>query len=165
MRRPRVRITIRHMMVLVAVVAFGLAVAEEFRDGIPPRFVVRGIPKRIDRLWPGMSWEQAREILGLEQTWLTGGTGARFAVGDGNGRSMHEVYYVRPPRLVVRMARVAGGNPAPVTVQQPTAMIQLWFRRDVRSGTKDWRRDKSTRLVRASFSVDSGTIAEMPGSP
>ena len=57
MRLPRVRLTVRSMMVLIAVVALGLVLvlAEEFQDGIPPRFVVRGIPKRIARLRPGMT--------------------------------------------------------------------------------------------------------------
>ena len=55
MRLPRLRVTARLMMVLVAVVALGVAIAEEFQEGIPPRFVVRGIPKRIDRLRTGMT--------------------------------------------------------------------------------------------------------------
>jgi hypothetical protein len=164
MRLPRVRVTVRLMMVLIAVVALGLAIGEEFQEGIPPRFVVRGMPKRIDRLRAGMSWEQTREILGLEETWLTGGTSAHFSNGGGNGRSMYEVYYVRPPRIVVRKARVGGGNPAPVQVLQSTATVQLWFSTEFQSTMEDWRRDKSTRLARASFSSDSTTIAEMPRS-
>jgi hypothetical protein len=151
-------------MLIVATIAVGLTLVGEFGEGLPPRYVVRGIPTRMARLRPGTTWEQTHEILGLEQTWLTGGTGARFGHGDGSGQSMHEVYYVRPPRIVVGMARVEGGNPAPVKTLQSTAMIQLWFRRDMRSGVWNWRQDKSTRLVRASFSKDSTTIAEMPGS-
>ena len=93
----------------------GLAIAEQFREGVPPRFVVHGIPQRMHRLRPGMSREQTREILGLEQTWLTGGTDARFAYGEGNGHDQHEVYYIRPPRIVARMMRhVGGGHPAPI---------------------------------------------------
>ena len=120
--------------------------------------------RRIERLRPGMTWEQTQKTLGLEQSWLTGGTGARAAPSDGNGHYQHLVYDVRPPRIGVRMARVGGGNPAPVKILQPTAMIQLWFRTDFRSGAFNWRQDQATRLVRASFSRDSITIAEMPRS-
>jgi Zn2+/Cd2+-exporting ATPase len=97
-RTPRARFTVRLMMVVVAVIALGLAIAEEFRDGNPPRIVVRGIPQRIARLRPGMSREQARAILGLDQTWLTGGTDARFAHGEGNAFNQHEVYFIRSPQ-------------------------------------------------------------------
>jgi hypothetical protein len=152
------------MMILIAIVALGLGLAEEFQDGIPPRFVVCGIPKRIARLRPGMTWEQTREILGLEQSWLTGGTGARFGGAHGFLNSMHEAYFVRPPRIVVRMGQMRGSDPAPMKVLDSTAKIQLRFHRDVRSGGLDWRQDKATRLVWASFSSDSTKIAEMPGS-
>jgi hypothetical protein len=37
-----------------------------------------------------MTWEQTREILGLEQSWLLGGTGAYFGGGDGNGHAVLE---------------------------------------------------------------------------
>ena len=81
---PRARFTLRSMMVFVAVVALGLAVVEEFQDGLPPRFVLRDIPRRIARLRPGMTSEQAHEILGLERTWLLGGIGARWKCTVGN---------------------------------------------------------------------------------
>ena len=161
---PRVRFTVRHQMLVVAAIAVSLAFVEEFSEGLPPRYVVRGIPARIARLRPGMTWEQTREILGLEQTWLTGGTGARPAEFEGNGHYMYEVYYVRPPRVVARMARVGGGNALPVKVSRSTAMVQLWFSTNIRAGVRDWQQDKSTRLVRAIFSNDFTTIAEMPGS-
>jgi hypothetical protein len=57
-----------------------------------------------------------------------------------------------------------GGNPAPVKTFQSAATIQLSFRTDAWSGTRNWQQDKSTRLVRASFCSDSTTIAVMPGS-
>jgi hypothetical protein len=136
----------------------------EFGEGLPPWFVVRGIPVRIARLRPGMNWEQTHEILGLEQTWLMGGTGAQFGGGEGNGHYVIEGYLVRPLRVVVVMARVGGGNPAPVKTFQSAATIQLSFRTDAWSGTRSWRQEKSTRLVRASFCSDSTTIAVMPGS-
>jgi hypothetical protein len=156
MRLRRVRVTVRVMMVLVAVAALGLAIAEEFQEGSPPRFVVRGIPSRIVRLRPGMTWEQTRDILGIGQSWLTGGTGARFGHGEGSGYYLHEVYYVRPPRAVVETAQMGGSSPTPVKVLRSAAMIQLGFGLDFPSRNK--------RLVRASFSSDSKTIAEMPGS-
>jgi hypothetical protein len=158
------RFTVRRLTLIVAALAVGLALAREFGEGLPPRYVVRGIPKRIARLRPGMNWEQTREILGLEESWLTGGTGARFGIGEGNGHYMHEVYYVRMPSVVAVMERVGGGNPTPLKTFQSTATIQLWFRTDIRSGVESWRRNKSTRLRRASFASDSKTIAEMPGS-
>jgi hypothetical protein len=151
-------------MLLVAAIALGLALLGEFGEGLPPRFVVRGIPARIARLRPGMTWEQTREILGLEQSWLVGGTGAYFGGGEGNGYDMLEAYWVRPPRTVVVMSRVEGGDPAPVKTFRSAATLKLWFRTDAQSGTRSWRRDESTRLVRAYFSSDSTTIAEMPGS-
>ena len=161
---PLVRFTVRRLMFLVAAIAVGLALLGEFGEGLPPRFVVRGIPARIARLRPGMTWEQTHEILGLEQTWLTGGTGAQFGGGDGNGRNILEGYLVRPVRVVVVMARVGGVNPAPVKTFQSAATVQVWFRTDIHSGGRTWRQDKSTRLIRASFCSDSTTIAVMPGS-
>jgi hypothetical protein len=119
------------MMVVVAVVALGLAVVEEFQDGLPPRFVVRGIPMRIARLRPGMTVEQAHEILGLERPWLVGGIGASWEHGILNLGLINELY--------------SGGG----------ARIVLVFRED-RSG--------KLRLVRATVSSGSTTIAEMPES-
>jgi hypothetical protein len=65
MRLPRVRLTVQGMLRLMAVIAVALFVAREFWDGLPPRFVVNGIPGRIEQLRPGMTWEQTRNILGL----------------------------------------------------------------------------------------------------
>ena len=149
------------MMVAVAIVALGLFIAQEFQDGLPPRFVVRGIPDRIHRLRPGMTWAQTHEALGLEKSWLRGGTSARFSGGAGKLNYRSEAYLVRPPRKVVRIARVGGGAPGPVTVWQSTAVIQVWFSTDYRSGS-NWRQDKSTRLTRASYFSDFTTIAEFP---
>jgi hypothetical protein len=117
-------------MVFVAVVTLGLAVVEEFQDGLPPRFVVRGIPRRIARLRRGMTPEQAHEILNLERPWLLGGIGARK---DGilNLGLINEIYS-------------AGG-----------ARIVLVF---------DEERSGKLRLVRATVSSGSTTIAEMPES-
>ena len=60
--------TIRRLMLLTAVLALGCFVASEFRDGLPPRFVIRGLKGRIERLEPGMNHEQVDEILGLNRS-------------------------------------------------------------------------------------------------
>jgi hypothetical protein len=164
MRLPRVRVTVRLMMVVVAVAALGLAIAEEFQDGLPPNFVVRGIPSRINRLRPGMSREETREILGVENSWLKGGTGAMLGGGVFSTHLAREVYNVRPSRLVFHLPRSGGGNPTPPKKHEPRAVIEVWFSTDISPGKADWRLDKSTRLVRATFSVDSGKIADVPGS-
>ena len=86
----------------------------------------------------------------------------QFSGGEGNGHYQHEVYHVRPPRLgVVIGARVGGGGPGPVTVLQSTAMIQVWFTTDYRSGS-NWRQDKYTQLVKATYSNEFATVAEFP---
>jgi hypothetical protein len=157
MRRLRVRVTVKTMMVLVAVVALGLAIAAEFRDGSPPRFVVRGIPRRIARLRPGMTPEETHAILGVDQTWLTGGTGALFGGGHGGLSQWLEFYDVRPPRIVVRTVQFRGSPPRPTNVLEKTVTIQLRFHDDYASGTK--------RLVSASFCSGTKTIAEMSRSP
>ncbi|WP_169977694.1 hypothetical protein [Tautonia rosea] len=162
MRLPRVRLTVRGMICLVAVVAVALFVAREFRDGLPPRFVVDGIPKRIERLRPGMTREQTREILGLETSWLRGGTDARFHLGSAGAHRIRETYYVRSPRPVVIRASIGGGPVGPVTIRRSKAMIQLVFATDPETGP--FQTNPSDRLVRAWFSNDSRTIAEMPGS-
>src|SRR5262249_27884988 len=127
MRLPRMRFTVRRTMLIVVALAVACALAVEFGEGVPPRYVVRGIPKRIARLRPGLTWEQTREILGLEESWLTGGTGAFYGGGDGNGHYMHEDYYLRMPRVVVVMKPVGDGNPAPERIFTSAATIQLWF--------------------------------------
>lgn len=149
-------------MAMIAFVLF-LALAREFEDGLPPRFVVNGIPNRIERLRPGMTYEQTRDILGLEKSWLHGGTDARLFSGEGNGHVHYEEYHVRPMRRAVVNARVRGGPPEPVIIFQSPAMIQLKFRTDIRSAHGwNWRKDDSTRLEWAAFSSDFRTIAEMP---
>lgn len=164
MRLPHVRFTVRRLMLLVAAIAVGLVFLGEFAEGLPPQFVIRGIPARIAQLRPGMNWERTREILGLEQSWLLGGTGAYYVGGDGSGHALLEAYCLRTPRAVVVMKPVGGGNAAPVKTFTASASLKLWFRTDAELGTRSWRRDKSTRLLRASFCGDSATIAVMPGS-
>jgi hypothetical protein len=162
MRQPRFRLTVRMTMLFIAIVALGLFVVEEFSDGMPPRFVIRGIPSRINRLRPGMSWEETRDILGFERAWFKGGTNATFGHGEGNGGYMHEVYYIRSPRLVMGTSSVNGGAPQPTGFLQSEAMIQVWFSTKMQSGFEDWRTKETSRLTRASFSSDRTLIAEMP---
>jgi hypothetical protein len=64
------RFTVRNLMFITAIFAVGLFVAQEFWEGMPPRSVVRGIPARIARLEPGMTFRQVHDILGLEKSWL-----------------------------------------------------------------------------------------------
>ncbi|APW61962.1 hypothetical protein BSF38_03494 [Paludisphaera borealis] len=111
MRHPRSRFSMRTMLLITAIFALGLFVVEEFWDGIPPRFVVRGIPARINRLRRGMTWEQTRDILGLERSWLRGGTNASLRDSEGNGHYMYQTYNVRSPRIVMEMAS-EGGSPS-----------------------------------------------------
>jgi hypothetical protein len=151
-------------MLITVVFALGFFVVQEFWDGMPPRFVVKGIPARFNRLRPGMTWEQTRDILGLETSWLRGGTNASFEHGEGNGHYMHEVYNVRSPRIVMEIASVGGGPFQPTGFYRSKAMIQVWFRTDIDSGITNWRTNKATRLVRATFSNDATVVAEMPAS-
>ena len=57
------RCTVRKLMLITAMIAVGLFVAQESWEGIPPRSVVQGIPARIARLKPGMT---ARQVHGNE---------------------------------------------------------------------------------------------------
>lgn len=94
-------------MLLVALVALGLFAWQELRDGMPPRFVVRGIPARIAKLKPGMTYEEAKEILGLEKSWLRGGTSAMSGPIEGSGLGISMNYAVRPngPWIHLRFTR------------------------------------------------------------
>jgi hypothetical protein len=150
------------MMVAVAIAGLVLFVVQEFWDGLPPRFVVRDIPDRIGRLRLGMTWDQAHETLGLEKSWLRGGTSAQPWILEGNGHYMHAMYTVGAPRTFVKTARVAGGASAPVTFIGSQALIQLHFATDIDGDLVNWQRDKSTQLIRAWFSRGFTTIAEMP---
>src|SRR5215471_10543732 len=87
------RFTVRNLMLITAMVAVGLFVAQESWEGMPPRSVVQGIPARIARLKPGMTVRQVHDILGLEKSWLKGGTDAKFLLGEENGLLYHAVYY------------------------------------------------------------------------
>jgi hypothetical protein len=64
------RFTVRNLMFITTIFAVGLFVAQEFWEGMPPRSVVRGIPARIARLEPGMTFRQVHDILGLEKSLL-----------------------------------------------------------------------------------------------
>lgn len=150
------------MMLLTALIALGLFVLEEFQDGSPPQFVVRGIPTRVNRLRPGMTSKETHDILGLETPWICGGVGAKFQTLDGNGRHTHEVYNVRPNRLVVGTGSVNGGPSRPMAFYRSSAIIQLWFRTDPDSGPAGRRTNAATRLDRAIFSSDGHVIAEVP---
>jgi hypothetical protein len=116
MRLPRARFTLRSMMVFVAVVALGLAVIEEFQDGLPPRFVLRGIPGRFARLRPGMTPAEAHETLGIMRPWLLGGMGASGpAVANGTVHARHESIHTRHEYYdvhAVKIVLVLSGSPS-----------------------------------------------------
>ena len=159
MRLPRPRFTVWRLMLVVAAIAAGLVLVGEFGEGLPPRYILRGIPARIDRLRRGMTRRQSYAILGLNQSWMTGGIGARPGERERRLNSIHEAHYVRAPRIVIMNHE--GG---PLRILQSSGMIQLWYCQHPRSASGHLD-DESDELVRASFSVDGRTIAEMPGSP
>lgn len=148
-------------MGLVAAVAVALLVVMEFRDGLPPRFVIRSIPGRVAQLERGMSHPQVSEILGLERSWILGGTGAQFHMGSGNARTRYDTYIFRPLRTVT--LEQPDGTSSPVRIVQSSASLQLRFRRDYPNGGWFSSRE-SDRLEWASFSIDGRTIAERPGT-
>ncbi len=165
---PRFRLTLRRMMILIACLAMVFFVVQEFWDGSPPRFVVRGIPARMERLQPGMSWQETRDILGLETSWIWGGTDAQFRGGDGSGRGngygQSLTYEVRPSRIVMNTWSVWPGDPpfVPTAVYRSTAAFQLLVRSDVHPGDPNWERDTGTRLVSVIYYSDSKVLSEFP---
>jgi hypothetical protein len=159
MRLPRVRFTVRRLMLLVAVIAVGLVLVREFGEGCPPRYVLCGIPGRFAQLRSGMTRRQAHEILGLKKSWIRGGLGGTYCGVERWGWMEFEEIYVRAPRVVA--IKNEGG---PSRVLTSSGMIRLEYHRDPRS-TSLSANDESSRLARASFSVDGQTIAEMPMSP
>lgn len=159
----RIRLTVRQILLLVAVVAIGLFAWVEFRDGIPPRFVLNGVPARVARLRPGMSYQEAKEILGLETSWLRGGTSAWSNYGSGDGKRMEWVYALRQEQLTAaEAARMKARSPGLVPHAEPTARIDLGFVMDLREDEQDWRQSPSTRLASARFVADGRVVAVMP---
>lgn len=159
----RIRLTFRRIMLLVAVVAVGLFAWVEFRDGIPPRFVLDGVPARVARLRPGMSYQETKEILGLETSWLRGGTSASTYYGSGDRKRMDWVYALRQEQLTAAAAaRMKARSPGLVPHVEPTARIHLGFVMDLREDEQDWRQSPSTRLASARFVADGRVVAEMP---
>lgn len=159
----RIRLTLRRAMILVALAALGLFAWVEFRDGIPPGFVLRGVPARIARLRPGMSYRETKEILGLETSWLRGGTSAWTYYGSGGRKTMTWVYALRQEELTAaEAARMRAQSPGLVPHVEPTARIHLRFVMDLREDEQDWRQSPLTRLASARFVADGGVVAEMP---
>lgn len=159
----RIRLTLRRITLLVALVAVGLFAWVEFRDGIPPRFVLNGVPARVARLRPGMSYQETKEILGLETSWLGGGTSAWTYYGSGDRKRMEWVYALRQEQLTAAAAaRMKARSPGLVPHVEPTARIHLGFVMDLREDEPDWRQSPSTRLASARFVADGRVVAEMP---
>jgi hypothetical protein len=148
-------------MVLTAIFAVGLVLAQEFGEGMPPRAVVRGIPARIARLEPGMTFRQVHEILGLEQSWFKGGTDAKCLLAEENGPRYHAVYFVRPACRVAGPPNVKG-IPTSLGVYRSHAMIEIWFDLVASPRRDGGRQLRATRLTRVCFTSDGETIAEIP---
>jgi hypothetical protein len=100
-----------------------------------------------------MTREQVRDILGLEKSWLLGGTGAKLDSGAMFVSSWVEDYHVRPPRTVGRIEITKEWTIRYTTSRQRALTIQLHFRTHRRAGT--------TQLIRASYINDRTTLAEM----
>jgi hypothetical protein len=155
------RFTVRTLMFITAVFAVGLFVAQEFWEGMPPRSVVQGIPARIGRLKPGMAFQQVHDILGLEKSWLEGGTDAKCLLSQETGPLYHAVYFVRPASRVAGTPNVKGITTS-LGVYRSHAMIEMWFDLVPSPRRDGGRKLRTTRLTRVSFSSDGETIAEMP---
>jgi hypothetical protein len=149
------RFSIRGMILLVAIIAVGCFIAQEFQDGLPPRFILRRIPGRIEQLRPGMTRQQTYDLLGLKKSWIRGGIGATFGLTQGGANRTHETFYLRPNRPFV-----LNHGSGKITILRSAGMITLRFH-DSPGSTPD-REDKSAKLERAAFSVDGHIVAEMP---
>ena len=159
MRWPRPRFSMRWLLVFVSAVAVALGVVREFGEGLPPRFIVRDIPRRIKQLRSGMTREQVWDILGLDRSWLLGGTGPTGEMRiQGNGYMEWGRYNVRAPRNVA----LDYGSGVQF-YNESSAMIHLTFRCDPK--TPGYMSGEYPFLDAASFCSDGQTIAEMPKSP
>ncbi len=137
-RLPRVRFGVRAMLLVVAASALATLAYVEFKDGMPPRFVYRDMPARIDQLRPGMTRASAGEILGIGRPWYRGGLGEAPSLIVGIGVTSFETCYIRPGKTAF-----AGGPSGGV--------VHLNFGSD--------------RLQSARFVDESGAVAEMPMTP
>lgn len=159
----RIRLTLRRSMILIALAAVGLFAWVEFREGSPPRFVMRGVPGRVARLRPGMTYRETKDILGLETSWLRGGTSARSYYGSGGRTSMEWVYSLRQKQLTAaEAALMKARSPGLVPHAEPTARLVLQFDLNMGENERDWRLSPSSRLVSARFVEDGRVVAEMP---
>ena len=148
------RASVRRLMLLVALSALGTLVAREFRHGSPPEFVVRGIPARVHRLRPGMTWGETRDILGLERHWLRGGTSAEGGGGLTDGPRASVLYFVGGARGGLQRP----GAPQPPSYP-PRGVIHLSFM--MGAGGLAWRASPATRLLDASLHADGRVVAQM----
>ncbi|QDV35865.1 hypothetical protein [Tautonia plasticadhaerens] len=160
MRIPHLRVSVRALMAMVAAVAIALVTFVEFRQGIPSRSVVRGIPARFERLEYGMPRAEALAILGLDRSWLRGGISAIRGMTFGKYHGYSESYSVRPDRIVTVDAKV-DGKPARVQILQPTGGLHLRFDRDDPAEFSTMRTSDSDRITYASFYRDGRTLAEL----
>jgi hypothetical protein len=123
MRLPRVRFTVRRMMIAVAILCVGLRMAPEILQsmisntrGHAPLWMVPLVSERVRRLTPGMTAPSVWEELGLYRRVLDGGVGggprnhnwSHYTLRPGCGITLVFDYTARPPRLV--SARLVGNG-------------------------------------------------------
>jgi hypothetical protein len=143
MKRPR--ITIRRLILLIALIAVGLGIYREFRDGFPPRFVVQGIPDRMAKLRVGMTRKDVYEIVGLDRPWFEGGILPCLDLKVGGARFMSENWYVGESNWGINKR----------------AWIYLGFRNRVEVW-EDEHAHALEPLKEFSYSISGRTIVEVP---
>lgn len=158
MRWTRPRFTVRRALILVAAVAVALSVIrEEFGDGLPPRWIIRDLPRRVERLRPGMTREQVKDVLGLDRSWLLGGLGPSGEVHClGNSYARKEFHKIRDRGSFQFLGE---GRPRPVSSLE----LNLVFRSDPK--TQAWNNVEFPFLDWAEFLSNGRQVAEMPRSP
>jgi hypothetical protein len=158
MRLPRARFTVRRLMLVIAAVAVAIVVTEEFADGVPPRFVLRGIPARIGQLRRGMTKRQSYQILGIDRSWMAGGISARPGPINADRHRTSEIYFLRALRLVPTDQL---GRAARVLPSSGAVILEYRFDRQSTPGQDEY---ESAQLEQALFSGDGRIIAKMPSS-
>lgn len=158
-RLPRVRFGVRAILLVVAASALAMLTYVEFKDGSPPRFVIRAIPGRIAKLKPGMPRSEVRQILGLGRPWHYGGTGDSKWQGFYAWPVSIEDHSVRPRGIAAAIVPIGGMGPlTPETIRLQYRMVKGGTLGEADPDRQD------DRLMGARFADASGAVAEMPGS-
>ncbi len=152
--RRRLRLSVRALLGLVAVLTLSLFLHGELKDGMPPRFVLRGIPARMARLKEGMSRAEAHRILGFDRPWYRGGIGpVRFST-EMLGILTRETADLRPAR--------PAPSPPPETIVQGSLSWRdrTWTDPPLTSTAINLDFDLD-RLLSAAFRDESGRVTYM----